>query len=129
MKSIIYALPEGQTSSQLSMDLIQAYYAAHFFVFGDRKLILRIGTVEPNLSKLHTYGCVTAYNPEGEQLSDKSNELNHIKLIDWTRLKNLQFKHGAARDPENLWPEEKSLLIESLPSEETIKVGRLFNQN
>ena len=77
---------------------------------------------------MHTYGYVTAYNPEGDQLTDKSNELNHTKLIDWARLKNLQFKHGAGRDPEHIWPEGKSLLIESLSLEETIKVGRLFNQ-
>lgn len=129
MKSIIYALPGNQRLSQLPLDLIQAYYAAHYCVFAEKELMLKIGRVASSLSTLNSYGYITAYNPEGRQLTKESNEINHTKLIDWTRLNNLQFQEGAGRDPENLWPEEKSLLIEGLTLEESIKLGRLFNQN
>jgi hypothetical protein len=129
MKSIIYALPEGQTTSQLPSDLIEAYHAAHFCVFAEKEFILRIGRVASSLSTLYSYGYITACDPEGKQLTKEANEINHTKLIDWARLNNLQFQEGAGCDPQHLWPEEKSLLIESLSLEKTIELGRLFNQN
>ena len=129
MKSIIYSLPQGKTESQLPLDLIQAYYNAHFCVFAETEFILRIGIAQPNLSPEHCYGYVTACNPEGKILPDESNQINHKKLIDWARLNDLRFKEGAGRDPKSIWHEEISLLIEDLSLAETIRLGRHFNQN
>ena len=126
---------EYHNPGMLRPELIAAYRNAHYVVFGEPGLVLRIG--EPNAeldALLEAEGAagaayVTATNPRGSVRPERDNRRAMEALQGSQFGPGTTVMPGEARDPDAAWPVEPSLLIVGIARAEAEALGRRFGQN
>ena len=119
----------------LAARLIAAYRAAHYAVYGEPELVIRIGEPNADLEALleaegtTTATFVTAANPRGERRSDNENAMAFESLKKWLNEKRYRYRTGAGRDPEGAWSPEASVLITCIARADAVALGRRLEQN
>lgn len=119
----------------LRPDLFAAYRKAHYVVFADGEIVLRIGEPNPALERLleahgaRTAAFVTAANPGGEAMPPEANRI----ATDALRAAQLAAGYvcfaGEGRDPAGDWVAEPSVLVLGISREAADLLGRTFAQN
>ena len=119
----------------LRPELIAAYRNAHYVVFGEPEIVLRIGKPNAGLDALlEAEGAafaayVTACNPRGERRSETENALAFESLKSFLQNKPYRFCAGEGRDPQGAWPAEPSVLVLGIARADAERLGRAFGQN
>ena len=115
--------------------LVAAYRTAHYVVFAEPELVLRIGEPSPGLDalfKAHGVGFgsfVTAANPGGARRSDEANRRADAGLFAGLENAGYICFRGEGRDPKGEWPPEPSVLVLAMTREEASDAGRRLEQN
>ena len=115
--------------------LIEAYSAAHYVVFGEPDIVLKVG--EPNAhldALLHAKGAkaaafVSAANPHGERRNLVRNVVAFQVLKILLRKSHFLYYEGEGRDPTGEWRPEGSVLVIDMPRAEAEALGNRFEQN
>lgn len=121
--------------TELDEDLVEAYRATLYEVFGVEGLTLRIGEADEGLSALmarHGASCaafVTACNPRSEVLPDEVNRERGATLLADLVAEGCVCLAGQGRHPDGGWPPEPSLLVLGLDREAACGLGRRWDQN
>lgn len=116
-------------------DLIAAYLAADYVVFGEPELVLRIGEPSAALDALleaegaQTAAYVTAANPHGRLAGQTENVLAATALLEAQREAGYACYAGEGRDPQQEWPAEPSVLVVGIARAEAEVLGRGYEQN
>lgn len=116
-------------------DLIAAYLAADYVVFGEPELVLHIGEASAALDALldaegaDTAAYVTAANPHGRRAGQSENVLATTALLQAQREAGYACFAGEGRDPQNEWPAEPSVLVLGMTRAEAEVLGRSYEQN
>ena len=119
----------------LAPELIAAYQAAHYVVFGEPELVLKVGEPSPDLDELlEAEGAtiaayITAANPGGVPASAWKNEVANAALVESLAKAGYRCFEGEGRDPQKRWKPERSALVMGIPRAEAEAVGRAFGQN
>ena len=115
--------------------LLAAYSAAHYVVFGNPELVIRIGEPNPGLDALleadgaSTAAFVTAANPRGERRREDENAIAFDSLKAFLNEARHRRRAGEGRDPQARWAAEPSFLVLGIPRAEAEALGRRFGQN
>ena len=115
-------------------DLIAAYLAADYVVFGEPELVLRIGEASDELDALleadgaDSAAFVTAANPHGRIAGTTENVLATTALLQAQREAGYACYAGEGRDPQQEWPAEPSVLVVGIPRREAEVLGRSYEQ-
>ena len=118
----------------LRPELRAAYEKAHYVVFGEPELVLRIGERNPDLDELldaegaATAAFITAANPRGEKTGAWENEIANAALVESQTKAGFACYEGEGRDPEGSWT-ERSVLVVGISRTDAEIVGRAFEQN
>lgn len=113
-------------------NLLQAYKSTKYKVFKPN-LIIQIGVTNDSLNELviqHNateWAYITAYNPFSRVLTDIENQGRHLEIKKSTFSYSTYEGHGVGKDPN--WKPEQSLLIIGISKEESILIGKKFEQN
>ena len=116
-------------------DLIAAYLAADYVVFGEPELVLRIGEASAALDALleaegaQTAAYLTAANPQGRLAAQAENLLATTALLEAQREAGYACYAGEGRDPQREWPAEPSVLVVGISCAEAETLGRGYEQN
>lgn len=111
--------------------LIQAYLNAHYHVDGFEQPI-RIGCHSDELLRLledqnaDTWAYITAFNPCSNLLPDAENSDRHEELR--ARLSDFHVMEGEGRDPNGVWPAERSFLVIGITLEDAEALAQEFGQ-
>jgi hypothetical protein len=115
-------------------DLIAAYEAADYVVFGESELVLKIGEPSRRLDALlehegaTTAAFVTAANPRSEKKSPAENAAALALLDQVIAAAGYPWRPGEGREPDGSW-REPSRLVMGIYRENAEALGRLFGQN
>jgi hypothetical protein len=115
----------------LKPDLVDAYKKAHYVVFLQPELVLRVGEANARLDALlqgATAAFVTAANPRSHKKSAEENHAAHLDLVRSMQAKPWRCYAAEGRDPAGQWREE-GLLIAGIPRAEAEALGRTLGQN
>ena len=118
----------------LSDELLRAYRDADYVVFGDRRLVLRVGEPNAELDKLlsaegkASAAFITAANPRGEKRSDVENGVANAALQSYVAAAGYAHYWGEGRDPFGSWS-EPSFLVIGISRENAAALAQLFEQN
>jgi len=121
--------------TELDEDLVGAYRATLYEVFGAEGLTLRIGAACGELSRLmaeHGARCaafVTACNPRSQALSEEVNRERGATLLADLVAEGRVCLAGQGRHPDGGWPPEPSLLVLGLDRVAASELGRRWDQN
>lgn len=119
----------------VGLDLIAAYLAADYVVFGEPELVLRVGEASEALDALleaegtNTAAFVTAANPHGRPAGRTENVLATTALLEAQREAGYACLAGEGRDPQGEWPAEPSVLVLGVTRAEAEVLGRSYEQN
>ena len=119
----------------LSARLIAAYRAAHYAVYGEPELVIRIGEPNPRLDALleaagaASAAYLTAANPRGKRRSENENAIAFGSLKELLNEKRYCYRTGAGRDPKVAWPPEASVLITGIARADAVALGSRLEQN
>ena len=119
----------------LPPELIAAYETAHYVVFGDPEVVLRVGEKNARLDYLVEWlgrksaAFVTAVNPRGSVRPERDNRRAMEALYGSQFQAGTTIMPGEARDPAGAWPAEPSLLIVGISRADAEALGRRFGQN
>jgi len=119
----------------LPAELIAAYRAAHYVVFADPELVIRIGEPNTDLDALlqaagaASAAYVTAANPRGVRRSEAENKNAFDSLQKFLNEKRYRHCAGEGRDPQGRWPAEQSFLVVGIERADAAALGRRFGQN
>lgn len=115
--------------------LIVAYKAAHYVVFGEPEIVLRIGQPNAALDRLlevRRAACaafVSAANPHGLRRGVVANVIAFYSLKYRLRKSQYVFFEGEGRDPKGEWRPEGSVLVLDMLRADAEALGRAFEQN
>ena len=118
----------------LRPELRAAYEKAHYVVFGEPELVLRIGEPNPDLDELldaegaPTAAFITAANPRGKRRGAWENEIANAALVKSQNEAGFRCFEGEGRAPDRKWV-ERSVLVVGVPRADAVIVGRAFEQN
>jgi hypothetical protein len=118
----------------LSDELLNAYRAAEYIVFGDRRLVLRIGEPNAELEELlcaqgkSSAAFITAANPRGEKRSDVENGVANAALQSYVTAAGYAHYWAEGRDPSGSWS-EPSFLVIGISRGNAAALAQLFEQN
>src|SRR4029079_452703 len=115
--------------------LILAYKAAHYVVFGEPDIVLKVS--EPNahldaLLEAKRASCaafISAANPHGEPRGLVRNVIAFQALKILVRKSRYLCFEGEGRDPEGVWRPEGSGLVLDMPRAAAQALGNRFEQN
>jgi hypothetical protein len=119
----------------LEAEQIDAYRRAHYVVFGEPELVLRIGEMNEAFDVLleeqgaDTAAYVTAANPHGRRAGMTENVLAATALLEAQREAGYACFAGEGRDPQGGWPAEPSVLVVGISRAEAELLGRSYEQN
>jgi hypothetical protein len=119
----------------ISPDLLAAYNAALYVVFGEPELVIRIGELNPDLDALMeadeaaAAAYLTAANPRGERRSEAENAVSFDFLKNVLKEKQMRFRAGEGRDPLGKWPAEPSVLVLGIERKDAVFIGITHAQN
>jgi hypothetical protein len=115
--------------------LVKAYEAAHYVVFGEPNIILKVGEPNAHLDALleakgaKAAAFVSGANPHGERRNLVRNVVAFQFLKILLRKSHFLFYEGEGRDPAGKWPPEGSVLVLDMPRAEAQALGNRFEQN
>jgi hypothetical protein len=118
----------------LSDELLRIYRDADYVVFGDRRLVLRVGERNAEFDELlHAEGktsaaFITAANPRGEKRSDVENGVANAALQSCVAGAGYAHYRGEGREPSGGWS-EPSLLVIGISRANAAALARRFEQN
>jgi len=135
--SALYTL-EGffMCESKIALEKIRAYRATDYRLGHiDKDIVLAVGLRSCQLAQLFAtkgVNCgafLTAYNPRGSQQTDSQNELAHAKLAAKLKIHNVEAIEGSGSEEGTDWPSEKSYFALGLKRDDSIEIGRHFDQD
>ena len=115
--------------------LILAYKAAHYVVFGEPDIVLKVGEPNARLDALMdaksagSAAFVSGANPHGKPRNLVRNVVAFQFLKVLLRKSRYLFYEGEGRDPKGVWPPEGSVLVLDMPRDEAEALGNRFAQN
>jgi hypothetical protein len=121
--------------SEIPIELVRAYAATDYHVFGEPPFSLHIEQQSEDLLRLYQRFHVsnalflTACNPWSHRSPDAANAVAHAMLVAEIERRKLIHLPGQGVDPEGRWPAESSLLIMGVTLETARALGRQFKQN
>ena len=123
------------SGSEIPPELIAAYRATNYRVFGQEPFVLNIGQPSKPLQKLYDkHGCrsaafITASNPFSQPTTDAGN--TRLQALLETELLGIStaLLAGMGEDPSGQWPGEKSTLALGLSLTDAKSIGIYFRQN
>ena len=119
----------------LPVELLEHYRKAHYAVYGEPELVLRIGEHSAALDALlESKGAtaaayITAANPRGRVQPEADNAIATAALRRSLSGAGYRCLAGEGRDPEGKWKAEKSVLVLGMTREDALALGRAFDQN
>ena len=119
----------------LAPELRAAYEAAHYVVFAEPELVIRIGEPNSDLDTLLeaegalTAAYVTAANPHGVASESAVGNIPAQAVIQTQSEAGYACYEGEGRDPERAWPAEPSALIVGISRADAEELGRALEQN
>ena len=124
------------SESKIAPEKIRAYRATDYRLGHTVKdIVLAVGMRSCQLAKLFTDKGVTcgafltAYNPRGTQQTDVENELAHAQLDAKLNAGNLETIESSGSEEGTEWPSEKSYFALGLKREDSIEIGKYFDQD
>jgi hypothetical protein len=121
--------------SSIDPATLRAYRETEYRVLGTVPAVLRIGVHCADLAVLHRAhhttcsAFVTACNPQGQIVSDRSNARQQQRLVAEILRRGLAAIAGIGVHPGGEWRGEPSFLVPGLIREAAQDLGRLFAQN
>lgn len=115
--------------------LVAAYKAAHYVVFGEPDIVLKVGERNAHLDALldakraGRAAFISAANPHGEPRNLVRNVIAFHALKILVRKSRYLCFEGEGRDPKGVWRPEGSVLVLDLPRGEAEALGNRFEQN
>jgi hypothetical protein len=115
--------------------LVAAYQAAHYVVFGEPDIVLKVGEANAQLEALMdakragSAAFVSGANPRGEPRNLVRNVVAFQFLKILLRKSRYLYYEGEGRDPKGVWPPEGSVLVLDMPRGEAEALGQRFAQN
>lgn len=119
----------------LSSELLEHYRNAHYAVFGEPELVLRIGKRSAELDALleakgkASAAYITAANPRGQRQPEGDNAIATAALRRSLSDAGYACLAGEGRDPDGQWKAEKSVLVLGMTREDALALGRALDQN
>jgi hypothetical protein len=121
----------------MTPELAEAYRQTSYLVETDPPVCFRIGQYNPALDALlkkhgaqtKPWAFVTAHNPKSKKLSDEENKKRERDLRDRLTANGYRFLEGKGVGDDDLWPEERSVLIFNITREVAKQLGRELEQN
>jgi hypothetical protein len=119
----------------LAPGLRRAYERAHYVVFAEPGLAIRVGEPNAALDRLlakhraRTAAYVTAANPRGRRRGALRNRIAFAALMKRLRRQGRRFLPGEGRDPQGRWPAEASFLVLGLSRAQAEALGGELAQN
>lgn len=113
-------------------ELINAYNTTEYKVYSPT-LVIKIGIVNQELNDLlisvnaSTWAYITAFNPFSKILTKADNMKRHEELK--VKITNYKFFEGEGVGEDKEWEPELSLLIIGIPINESIEIGKVYEQN
>ena len=121
--------------SDVSEELIAAYLKTEYWVTEiSRPFKFMLNRDSSDLLRLlGDVGCSTAafisgYNPYSTRHSEDFNEKAHNRLRCSLEKHAIDIVEGFGRDPDKMWPEEKSILAIGISRECATEIGMSFHQ-
>ena len=96
-------------------------------------MVIKIGIVNQELNDLlisvnaSTWAYITAFNPFSKILTKADNMKRHEELK--VKITNYKFFEGEGVGEDKEWEPELSLLIIGIPINESIEIGKVYEQN
>ena len=115
--------------------LIAAYKAAHYVVFGEPDIVLKVDEPNAHLDALleakraERAAFVSAANPYGLRRRLVENVIAFHALKNMLRKSRYLCFEGEGRDPKGVWRPEGSVLVLDMPRPEAEALGNRFEQN
>ena len=123
-------------ATQISSEKVAAYLRTTYHLdFPSNPIHLKVGEFSIELENIfrskhiHCAAFITAYNPQGTQVSNQKNIESHTKLLNEIQKLSLEFIEGSGYEEGTDWPSEKSLFILDLSLDQTRRIGSLFEQD
>jgi hypothetical protein len=113
-------------------ELINAYNTTEYKVYSPA-IVIKIGTSNQELNDLlisfnaTTWAYITAFNPFSKILTKAENLKRHEELK--VKIENYKFFEGEGVGEDKAWEPELSLLIIGIPINESIEIGKFYEQN
>jgi hypothetical protein len=123
------------SDSKIDPATVQAYRETEYRVLGTVPAVLRVGVRCADLEVLHRAhqttcsAFVTACNPLGQIVSDRSNARQQQALVEEISRRGLVAIPGIGVHPTGEWRGEPSYLVPGLSREAAEDLGRQFEQN
>lgn len=127
--------PASTSPMPIPPELLAAYRAALYVVFGDPEVVLRVGAHDAAVDRwLERSGArggayLTAANPGSVIRSTQENLHAAAALQLALHQRGFRALSGESRDPKGIWPNEPSLFALDLPRDEARELGRRHGQN
>jgi hypothetical protein len=115
--------------------LIAAYEAAHYVVFGEPDIVMKVGEKNAQIDALlaaqgaDRAAFVSAANPRGLRRRLAENVVAFHTLRNVLRKSRYLVYEGEGRDPKGAWRPEGSVLVLGIAREDAEALGRRFGQN
>jgi hypothetical protein len=125
----------GFSGSSIPRQTIEAYLTTDYSIWGDRRLVLRVGQRNDDIAVLYqkydvsSAAVLTAWNPYSEPRSDAENKAAQDELISEINRLGLRHEPGHGADSAGKWPPEPSRLVLGLDLDTATWLGRQFRQN
>jgi hypothetical protein len=123
------------SDSKIDPATVQAYRETEYRVLGTVPAVLRVGVRCADLEVLHRAhqttcsAFVTACNPLGQVVSDRSNARQQQALVEEISRRGLVAIPGIGVHPTGEWRGEPSYLVPGLSREAAAELGHRFEQN
>ncbi len=117
--------------SKLENIYSKAIYAV---ISGGTEIRFRVGEKSSGIDTLleensaGKFAFITAFNPFSKSLSAEENKLRQVELLKTLRAANLRFLQGYGTNEEGTWKREESVFIFDISQENTLRLGRKFQQ-
>lgn len=135
MNTVSKIIEGRETDSSVSVDLIEAYRSTDYVVCSDPPMTLKIGQRSDALIRLlEQHGSpsgafITAWNPFSERRTESENRTAQERLLEDLSAAGAICIAGYGQASTGSWPAEDSVLAIGLNRDDTIKIGRRYQQN
>lgn len=121
--------------ASLDQELIEAYLATDYHVFGDPPLVIKIGQTSAHLAQflaiqgVSNAAYITAWNPKGRACDHETNAALQARLIETVEADGFEWIAGEGCGSTGDWPPERSILVLGVSRAEAKRLGHKFRQN
>ena len=121
-------------SSNIDQALLQAYLDTDYCL-SNTSIVIKIGQFNPDLDSFlidnnaYSWVFISPENPQSNRLSPKENQQRYQELLQIAQKRNYRYWEGYGRGNQQNWPDEQSLLLLDLETEEIDQLILQFDQN